>query len=135
VQKPYKGGLARNRVFMRGPDEVKRRPIETLGRRRMWRLRQICEARERRSGEIPVKACVKNPRRAKPKGASSRRRAKHTSGCQGLSEGSKPRNRGLSSRPVGSPAGATAGETVRGCIRRGNAPGTFREGNAPKGES
>jgi hypothetical protein len=59
VQKPYKGCLAHNRVLMRDPDEAKRRPIETLGRRRMWRLRQIREARERRSGEIPIEAFAK----------------------------------------------------------------------------
>jgi hypothetical protein len=101
VQEPYKGCLVRNRVLMRDPDEVRRRPIDTLGRRWVRRLRRIREARERRSGEIPVKASVKDPRRAKPKGAASRRRAKPASGCQGLSEGWKPRNRGLSSRPVG----------------------------------
>jgi len=58
------------------------------------------EARERRPGEILVKASVSNPGRVKPKGATSGWRIKHTSERQGLSEGSKPRNRGLSSRPL-----------------------------------
>jgi hypothetical protein len=58
-----------------------------------------------------------NPRRVKPKGAASGWRAKHTSGRQGLSKGSKPRNRGLSGRPAASAARATTGETVGGCFR------------------
>jgi len=43
----------------------------------------------------------------KPKGASGSQRLNPASGCKGLSQGSKPRNRGLSGRPVVSPAGAT----------------------------
>jgi hypothetical protein len=52
---------------------------------------------------------------------------------KGLPEGSKPRSRGLSVRPAGSPKGATAGETACGSIPGGNVGDTFREGNASEG--
>jgi len=57
------------------------------------------------------------PRRVKPMGGSSGRRIKPSHGRQGLSEGSKPGNRGLLGRPIASAAGATIGETVCGSIR------------------
>jgi hypothetical protein len=93
------------------------------------------EARERRSGEIPIKASVSSPGRGKPKGATSGRRTKHTSGRQGLSEGSKPRNRSLSSRPLH--FGARVYRWVNGMwvLPSRKRLVTFREGNAPKGES
>jgi len=76
-----------------------------------------------------------SPGRPKPKGASSGRRINLPSRRQELSEGSRPRNRGLSGRPVASAAGTPAGETVSGSIRAAIPPGTFREVKAPKGES
>jgi hypothetical protein len=85
--------------FAERTDEDERRLIETLRRRRPH-ASGAEEARERRSGEIPVKVFANGPGRAKPKGATSGRRTKHASGRQGLSEGSKPRNRSSSSRPL-----------------------------------
>ena len=59
-----------------------------------------------------------DPRRVKPKGAASSWRANHVSDCQGLPEGSKPRNRGLRGRPRGfGCVVAPAGETVGGSTR------------------
>jgi hypothetical protein len=75
------------------------------------------KARERRPGEILAKVFVAGPRREKPKGASSGWRAKHTLGRQGLLRGSKPRNRGLPSRPCVSAQGIPVSETVGGCSR------------------
>jgi hypothetical protein len=49
-----------------------------------------------------------NPRRAKPKGATSSQRTKPAFGRQGLSEGSKPENRGSSGRLIASATGTTA---------------------------
>jgi hypothetical protein len=66
-----------------GADGMKQKLIETLGCRRCGASRSE-EARERRSDEIPVKASVNNLGRVKPKGATSGRRTKHTSGRQGL---------------------------------------------------
>jgi hypothetical protein len=58
-----------------------------------------------------------NPRRAKPMGGSSGRRAKPPIGCQELLGGSKPRNRDLLGRPTASAAGTMVGRTVCGFIR------------------
>jgi hypothetical protein len=69
----------------------------------------------------------------KPRGASGRSRVNRAGGGEGLPEGSKPRSRGLSCRPAGSPAGAAARETACGFIPLGNAWDAFREGNASKG--
>ena len=55
---------------------MKQRLIDTLRRRRQGANLDE-EARERRSGEIPVKAFVTGPARVKPKGATSGRSAKH----------------------------------------------------------
>jgi hypothetical protein len=131
-------------------DEDERRLIETLRRRR--RHASVAgEARERRSGEIPVKAFASGPGRAKPKGATSGRRTKHASGRQGLSEGSKPRSCGLSSRPphlvcvgiptskrhVGSAEPETAGYLSKGEGSEGQIPGALpvrnKTGTASKG--
>jgi len=80
-------------------DEMERKLIETLGCHRRG-VTRVGQARERRSGEIPVKAFAGGPGRVKPTGATSGRRTKHTSDRQGLLEGSKPRNRSSSSRPL-----------------------------------
>jgi len=71
-----------------------------------------------------------HPGRAKPKGASGGRRAKHTLGREGLSGGPKPRNRGPSGRPdVLGRRGIPLGETVSGLAR------AETHGNLPRGES
>jgi len=62
-------------------------------------------------------------------------RAKHLLKREGLSEGSKPRNRDSSGRPGASAAGIPLRETVCGCILGGNAGDTFREEKPPKGKS
>jgi len=73
------------------------------------------EACERRAGESPLQSPVVSPGRAKTQGSIQRfRRPNQTPGRQGLSRGSKPRNRGLSGRPVAPATVATAGETVCG---------------------
>jgi hypothetical protein len=75
------------------------------------------------------------PGRVKPRGGSGEGLAKHLPCHKGLSEGSKPRNRGPSGRPGASAAGIPLGETVGGRISGGNAGDTFREEKPPKGES
>lgn len=118
-----------------GAEEAGRRSIETLGHRRSG-VSPGGKVRERRSGEIPVKAFAGNLGRVKPKGASSGRRAKHTLGRQGLSEGSNPRNRGSPSRPSHLRMRRYTGErNGRWVLPAGNGPDTFCEEKAPKGES
>jgi hypothetical protein len=121
--------------LLAGAEEARQKLIETLGRRRLG-VSRVGEARERRSGEIPVKASAGNLGRVKPRGASSVRCAKHTLDRQGLSEGSNPRNRGSPSRPshlrVRRYTGEQNGTWV---LPVGNGPDTFREEKAPKGES
>jgi hypothetical protein len=86
-------------------------------------------------GEIPGKVVAgepwegENPREQPAVGELSPVRR------QGLPEGSKPRNRGPWGRPTASAAGKPTGETGRGSFCRGNAADTFREEEAPKGES
>jgi len=99
VQEPYEGIPSFPARLAERADGMERKLIETLGCRRCG-VSRVEEARERRSGEIPVKASASCPGRVKPKGATSGRRTKHTSDRQELSEGSKPRNRGSSSRPL-----------------------------------
>jgi hypothetical protein len=72
------------------------------------------KARERRSGEILIKAFVKDPRRENPKGASGVSDAKPIVFRSEPSAGIKPRNRGPLGRPDASAWGTTAGETVCG---------------------
>jgi len=52
---------------------------------------------------------------------------------KGLSEGVKPRSRGLLGRAGVSAPAIPAGKTACGCIRDGNVSDTFREGKTPKG--
>jgi len=135
VRKPYEGASPYPGGLARWAEEARRKPIETLGRRPAG-VSQQDKARERRSSEISVQASVGNLARVKPKGASSGRCAKHTLGRQGLSEGSKPRNCGSSSRPshlrVRRYTGERNGTWV---LPVGNGPDTFREEKAPKGKS
>jgi hypothetical protein len=48
-------GLPRCSAGLPVRSEARREPIETLGRRQVGRLRPMCEARERRPGEILAK--------------------------------------------------------------------------------
>jgi hypothetical protein len=57
------------------------------------------------------------PRRVKPKGVASGRRANHVFDRQGLSGGSRPRNRGLADRLVALATGFPPCETVCGSMR------------------
>jgi hypothetical protein len=97
---------------------ARREPIDTLWRR--WSGRFVVRVAKRVRGGR-AKSWPRLPRadpgRGKPMGASSGRGAKHVCGRQGLRQGSKPRNRGLSGRPNASASGTTAGETVSGCFR------------------
>jgi len=75
------------------------------------------KACERRAGESPFQSPAANPGRAETQGSIQRAgRPNQVSGRQGLSRGSKPRNRGLPGRPAASAAEATAGKTVSGFI-------------------
>jgi len=78
-----------------------------------------CRSAKRLRGggrKLPPRFLPECPRRVKPMGGSSGRRAKPPNGHQGLSEGSKPRNRDLLGRPTASAAGTTMGGTVCGFI-------------------
>jgi hypothetical protein len=57
------------------------------------------KARERRPGEIRVKAFVNHPEREKPGESPEGGSANPMRRVQGLSAGAKPRNRGLPGRP------------------------------------
>jgi hypothetical protein len=67
------------------------------------------KARERRLEETLIKVFAADPRRVNPKGVSSGRRSKTSSGRQGFPEGSKPGNRGLLGRPSASAVGIPLG--------------------------
>ena len=69
-----------------GQDEIKRKLIETLERRRRG-VSSVDKAHERRSGEILTQASVSNPERGKPKGASSGWPAKHMLAARDSREG------------------------------------------------
>jgi len=60
---------------------------------------------------------VDGPRRVKPKGAASGWCANHVTGCQGLSKGLKPRNRGPRAGRSSRRAAQPSGKTVSGCFR------------------
>jgi len=68
-------------------------------------------------GGIPPRLLRANPRRVKPKGASSGRRSKPTFDRQGFPKGSIPRNRSLRVRPSAPVAGSPVEGTVSGSIR------------------
>jgi hypothetical protein len=104
------------------------RPIDTLRCRPAKLILVLVEARERSPGEIPARFSLEYPGRVNPKGAASSRCAKHAFGCQGLSEGSKPRNRGWSGWfPLLAEASPTGG-TVGGSNRFGNVRWPFERG-------
>jgi hypothetical protein len=121
---------------MRLPGGPRRRPTDTLGRKRVRRVIAKSEkrvrgdrakSRSRRSSEYP--------RRENPKGASSGRCANPTSVAKDSRKGQSPETAAYLGRPIAPAAGAPIGETVRGSVRSVMRLDTFREGNAPKGES
>jgi len=137
VRKPWKGRLAHLPVLAReGPRKDEARadrhsgaPVRSVGHR------HPDEVRERSPGEIPTRLSRASPRREKPKGASSGRRPKPTSGRKGLPEGAKPRNRGPQGPTFCFGSWFTCGRNgrwVRPIRKRADA---FREEKAPKGES
>jgi hypothetical protein len=85
-----------------GKDEQERRPNETL-KRRGGIVRCRREAHERTLGEIPAKVFVVGPKRRKPKGAASGRRAKHRSLARDSWKGQSPET--AASRAGPTPAG------------------------------
>jgi hypothetical protein len=134
VQKPSEGASFFPSRFAGWVDEEERKLIDTLWRRRggVSRLEEACE---RRSGEISIKAFVRDPGREKPKGASSGRRTKHTLDRQGLSKGSKPRNRSSPSRPLCFTVhGYIEESTVRGFNPSRKRPGYLSRGERSEGE-
>jgi len=75
------------------------------------------EACERRAGKGPLQSSAANPGRGETQGSIQRIwRPNQAPERQGFSRGSKPRNRGLSGRPVASATEATTGKTVSGSI-------------------
>jgi hypothetical protein len=71
--------------------EAKRRPIDTLSRRRVRRvIARTREAGERRLGEIQAKVVAAHPRGAKPMGGAGSRRLKNPHDCKALPEGANP---------------------------------------------
>jgi hypothetical protein len=83
-----------------------------------------------------LKALVRMPWKGENPGEHPATRcAKHTPDRKGLSEGSKPRSRGLPERVVCFGSDGTGGRNGMWVLPGGNAADTFREGNASKGES
>jgi len=135
VQKPSEGALfSPNRPRSNGQNEEEQRSIETLWRRQRG-VNRVEEARERRSGEIPVKTSARDPGREKPKGATSGSRTKHTWVARDSGKGQSPeaaaRQAGpftslwkgiqMSERHVGSPGSETIRLPFeRGTLRRDN---------------
>jgi len=119
VWKPYKGCPShRYRFGGVGPGRTRRGLIDTLGRRPSWPQGWLGEACERGAGEIPPRFASRNPKRAKPRGASSGRRANHASGARDFRKGQSP---GTAAIRAGHLAfgrdGISDGETVRGFFR------------------
>jgi hypothetical protein len=76
------------------------------------------QARERRPGGISVKALAGRPwKGGNPGEHPASRRANHAPARKGLSEGSKPRSRGLAGRVVAPATAVPAGETAGGFFR------------------
>jgi len=129
VQNPRRGGLFAFRGLPRKPDWPGQELIDTPrcgGRKAPSAWEEV--------GRNPAKALVGDPRRVKPKGAPSGSRAKHTRAARNFRKGQNPGTvvcrAGLMLR-----IGYTAGRNGRWVLPGGNAPDTFREEKAPKGES
>jgi len=129
VFRPYPNGLAER------ADETKQKLIETLRRRRCGASRNE-EARERRPGEILVKASDEHPGREKPKGATSGRRPKPTLGRQGLAGWVKAQKSQLiEPAPESSDARVYRWVNDMWVLPSRKRPVTICEEKAPKGES
>jgi len=87
-------------------DEDEQRPIDILWRRQRG-VNRVEEARERRSGEISIKASARNPGREKPKGATSGSRAKHTWVVRDSWKGQSPETAARQAGPCTSVQGYT----------------------------
>jgi len=116
VQKPYEGCPAVcSGLLLQSRGQGRRRAT-------LWdaarAFSDACgKACERIAGESPLHSPAANPGRAKTQGSIQRVcRPNQAPNRQGFSRGSKPRNRGLSGRPVAPAMEATAGKTVRGFI-------------------
>jgi hypothetical protein len=130
VRKPYEGASPYPSGLARRAEEAKRKPSETLGRRWMG-VSPSGKARERRSGEISIQASAGDLGRAKPKGASGGRCAKHTLGRKGLVGWVKAQEPRLVK-----PALASSGAKVYRRAKRYVGPsGRKRSGYHPRGES
>jgi hypothetical protein len=117
AQEPYKGYCCRP-WLVRGSGSGQARADRYSGARLAHCSQAGHQACERRSrGQPRSRLSLVGPKRAKPRGASSRRWVNRPSPCQGLLEGQKPRSRGLPGRPTASAVGETGGETACGCIR------------------
>jgi hypothetical protein len=130
VQNPRRAALS-TAVATRLGDGVRREPIDTLGRQWVWWFAAKPAKRARGGGaKSQPRLSLKALEGENPKGAASSRHAKPMRGCEVLSEGRKPRNRGPASR-LGAgalgrrSAGISAGGTVGGSFGRGNATETF----------
>jgi len=118
-------------------DKARSKPIDTLRRRQLSAVRS---SPGKRVGGVRVKPRTRfrleSPKRAKPKGAASLRVINTDPPTRDFRKGRSPETAARWAGParfVG--PGSPTGETVRGCDRRGDAPATFREEEAPKGES
>jgi hypothetical protein len=85
------------------------------------------EARERRSGEIPIKALVKDPERVKPGSRPKSDSANHTRPFPGLLSGVKPRNRNWPVLPGAISHGNNSQENGKWVLPDGNIPDTRLE--------
>ena len=119
VRKPYEGCLVRFRQFagenrsgQARADRNSGTPVERIP------PEALDEACERRAGGIPVKALVGRPWKGKNPGEHpAGRRANHASASKGLSEGLKPRSRGLAERVVTPVTARPSRETAGGFFR------------------
>jgi len=89
--------------------EANWRPIDTLWGVRFAAFESIAKHVRGAGAKSLARSSAERPRRVKPKGAASGRRAKHVFDYQGCSGGSKPRNRGLAGRPSRFGGGYNAG--------------------------
>jgi hypothetical protein len=119
VQKPYEGCLVHLRQFAggNGPGQARAdRHSGTLVER--IPPEAFDEACERRAGGIPVKALAGRPWKGKNPGEHpAGGRANHAPTSKGLSEGSKPRSRGLAERVVAPVTATPSRETAGGFFR------------------
>jgi len=104
--------------FAGGPGGAKRTPSDTPGRRRASAARLTSAKRE---GGVRVRARARfppeDPRRAKPKGATSSRRTNPAAAARDSRKGKSPETAAHWAGPALSATGAPVGETVRGFFR------------------